>query len=167
MRSARVNAARRTLSASWITSTIKMATSLILQMCTNPGSLSEVWLGEWMASRKNRDEIVLATRYTSPFKLHEKGAIQANYGGTGIKSMRLSLEASLRNLQTSYIDLFYVHVWDFTTSIPGLMQGLNDLVVAGKVIYLGISDTPAWVVSKTNQYARDHGLRQFTVHQGM
>lgn len=95
---------------------------------------SEVWLGEWMASRKNRDEIVLATRYTSPFKLHEKGAIQANYGGNGMKSMRLSLEASLRNLQTSYIDLFYVHVWDFTTSIPELMQGLNDLVVAGKDI---------------------------------
>ncbi|KAL4872838.1 hypothetical protein BDV12DRAFT_210163 [Aspergillus spectabilis] len=128
---------------------------------------SEVWLGEWMASRKNRDQIVLATKYTAPYKLHEKGTIQANYIGTGTKSMRLSLENSLRNLQTSYIDLFYVHWWDFATSIPELMQSLNDLVVSGKVIYLGISDTPAWVVSVANQYARDHGLRQFTVYQGM
>lgn len=128
---------------------------------------SEVWLGEWMASRGNRDEIVLATKYTSGYKLHEKDKIQANYMGTGTKSMRISLEQSLRNLQTSYIDLFYVHVWDFATSIPELMHGLNDLVVSGKVIYLGISDTPAWVVSLANQYARDHGLRQFTVYQGM
>lgn len=47
-----------------------------------------------------------------------------------------------------------------------MMQSLNDLVVAGKVHYLGISDSPAWVVSKANQYARDHGLRQFVVYQG-
>ncbi|KAL4895872.1 sterigmatocystin biosynthesis dehydrogenase stcV [Aspergillus ambiguus] len=128
---------------------------------------SEVWVGEWMAARNNRDEIVLATKYTSPWKTHVKGAIQANFGGNGTKSMRLSVEDSLRKLQTSYIDLFYVHWWDFTTSIPEMMQSLNDLVVSGKVMYLGISDTPAWVVSKANQYARDHGLRQFTVYQGM
>lgn len=47
------------------------------------------------------------------------------------------------------------------------MHGLNDLVASGKVLYLGISDAPAWVVSKANQYARDHGLRQFVVYQGM
>lgn len=81
--------------------------------------------------------------------------------------MRISLEASLRKLQTTYIDLFYVHWWDYTVSIPELMHSLNDLVVSGKVLYLGISDTPAWVVAKANQYARDHGLRQFTVYQGM
>ena len=47
------------------------------------------------------------------------------------------------------------------------MHSLNDLVVAGKVLYLGISDAPAWVVGKANQYARDHGLRQFAVYQGV
>lgn len=47
------------------------------------------------------------------------------------------------------------------------MQSLNALVTSGKVLYLGISDTPAWVVSKANQYARDHGMRQFSVYQGM
>ncbi|KAI5308060.1 hypothetical protein KEM55_006678, partial [Ascosphaera atra] len=74
---------------------------------------------------------------------------------------------SLRNLQTTYVDLFYVHFWDYATSIPELMHSLNDLVAAGKVNYLGISDTPAWIVSKANQYARDHGLRPFVVYQGM
>lgn len=59
-----------------------------------------------------------------------------------------------------------MHWWDFSTSIPELMQSLNHLVQAGKILYLGASDMPAWVVSKANQYARDHGLRQFSVYQG-
>ncbi|QMW45827.1 hypothetical protein G4B11_009282 [Aspergillus flavus] len=127
---------------------------------------SEQWLGEWMARRQNRDQIVLATKYTNAMSSDAK-EIRANYVGTGTKSMRLSLERSLINLQTSYIDLFYVHYWDYTTSIPELMHALNDLVSSGKVNYLGISDAPAWVVTKANQYARDHGLRQFVVYQGM
>lgn len=73
------------------------------------------------------------------------------------------LEASLRKLRTDYIDVFYVHWWDHSTSIPELMQGLNDLVRSGKVLYLGISDTPAWVVAGANEYARAHGLAQFVV----
>ena len=80
--------------------------------------------------------------------------------------MLVSVNASLKKLQTDYIDLLYVHWWDFSSSIPELMQSLNNLVVQGKVLYLGISDTPAWVVSKANQYARDHGFRQFCVYQG-
>lgn len=128
---------------------------------------SEKWLGEWLTSRKNRDDIVLATKYSSPYRRHEKEKIQSNYGGNSLKSMRLSVDNSLKNLQTSYIDLLYLHWWDYATSIPELMHGLNDLVVSGKVLYLGISDTPAWVVAKANQYARDHGLRQFVVYQGL
>ncbi|KAE8324424.1 Norsolorinic acid reductase B [Aspergillus sergii] len=128
---------------------------------------SEMWLGEWMASRKNRDDIVLATKYAAGYRGHEKDRIQVNYGGTGTKSMRLSVDASLKKLQTSYIDLLYVHWWDYTVSIPELMHSLNDLAASGKVHYLGISDTPAWVVSKANQYARDHGIRQFVVYQGL
>jgi aryl-alcohol dehydrogenase-like predicted oxidoreductase len=128
---------------------------------------SETWLGEWMVSRKNRDQIILATKYTTPYKTYVGGMIQANYGGNGTKSMHLALEDSLKKLQTTYIDLFYVHWWDYTVSIPELMHSLNDLVASRKVLYLGISDTPAWVVVKANQYARDHGLRQFAVYQGM
>jgi aryl-alcohol dehydrogenase-like predicted oxidoreductase len=128
---------------------------------------SETWLGEWMAARKNRDEMVIATKYSSSYKRHEKDKIQSNYGGNSAKSMKVSVDQSLKKLQTTYIDLLYIHWWDYSTGIPELMQSLNDLVVSGKVIYLGVSDTPAWVVTKANQYARDHGLRQFVVYQGL
>ncbi|CCC11814.1 hypothetical protein SMACR_04796 [Sordaria macrospora] len=110
---------------------------------------------------------VIATKFTTNFRAgYGETEIMANFGGNGTKSMRTSVEASLRKLQTDYIDLLYVHWWDFTVSIPELMQSLNQLVTSGKVLYLGVSDTPAWVVSKANQYARDHGLRQFCVYQG-
>jgi aryl-alcohol dehydrogenase-like predicted oxidoreductase len=128
---------------------------------------SEQWLGEWLTSRNCRDEMVVATKFSSAYRKHEKEKIQSNFGGNGTKSRRISVENSLKQLQTSYIDLLYLHWWDYATTIPELMHSLNDLVVCGKVIYLGISDAPAWVVAKANQYARDHGLRQFSVYQGM
>ncbi|KAH8894091.1 norsolorinic acid reductase [Thozetella sp. PMI_491] len=128
---------------------------------------SEAWIGEWMKKRGNRDEMVIATKYTTNYKVGEgKNNVYANFGGNGSKSLHVSVEASLKRLQTDYIDLLYVHWWDCSTSIPELMQSLNHLITSGKVLYLGVSDTPAWVVSKANQYARDHGLRQFSVYQG-
>ncbi|KAL7794460.1 NADP-dependent oxidoreductase domain-containing protein [Trichoderma ceciliae] len=128
---------------------------------------SEEITGEWMKSRCNREEIILATKYTSAWQLHNQDTkIQSNYGGNNKKSLTVSIDASLRALQTSYIDLFYVHTWDFTTSIPELMHSLHNLIVAGKVLYLGISNTPAWVVAKANEYARQKGLTQFSVYQG-
>lgn len=127
---------------------------------------SEAWLGEWMEARGVRDEIVLATKYTSPYRVHNKSEIQANYVGNNAKSLKVSVEASLRKMKTDYIDLLYVHWWDFGTSIEEVMTSLNHLVTAGKVLYLGVSDTPAWIVSRANQYARDHGLRPFSVYQG-
>lgn len=129
------------------------------------GEESETWLGEWMTERKNRDEMIVATKFTTYYPVAPKG-IKANFQGNHAKSLRVSLEASLKKLQTDYIDLLYVHWWDFTTSLPELMQSLHHVVAAGKVIYLGISDTPAWIVSKANQYARDHALTQFSVYQG-
>ncbi|KAL2282487.1 hypothetical protein FJTKL_10576 [Diaporthe vaccinii] len=129
---------------------------------------SEMWIGEWMKKRGNRDEMVIATKYTTNFMAGPpgEGRIMANFTGNGTKSLHTSLKASLKKLNTDYIDLLYVHWWDFSASIPELMQSLDNLVVQGKVLYLGVSDTPAWVVSKANQYARDHGLRQFCVYQG-
>ncbi|KAJ8060629.1 hypothetical protein OCU04_010938 [Sclerotinia nivalis] len=128
---------------------------------------SEKWLGEWAEKRGIRDQLVIATKYTTAFRSgHGDKEILINTGGNGSKSLHLSVEASLKKLRTSYIDLLYVHWWDFTCSIPELMQSLNALVLSGKVLYLGISDTPAWIVSKCNQYARDHGFRQFSVFQG-
>ncbi|KAK5108918.1 hypothetical protein LTR62_007720 [Meristemomyces frigidus] len=147
---------------------------------------SETWIGEWMQTRNNRDEMVIATKFTlvvHPFQplcelktdfrgstgfraasTHEK--LRTNFQGNHTKSLRVSLEHSLKKLQTSYIDLLYVHWWDFTTSVPELMNSLHHLVASGKVLYLGISDTPAWQVVKCNEYARQHGLTQFCVYQG-
>ncbi|KAL6803135.1 NADP-dependent oxidoreductase domain-containing protein [Trichoderma sp. SZMC 28013] len=128
---------------------------------------SEEIIGEWMAARGNREEIIVATKYTSAWRLAEEDTkIQSNFGGNNKKSLAVSIETSLKRLQTSYIDLYYVHTWDFTTSIPELMHSLHNLVAAGKVLYLGISNTPAWVVAKANEYARQKGLTQFSVYQG-
>ncbi|KAJ6780667.1 hypothetical protein PWT90_01327 [Aphanocladium album] len=128
---------------------------------------SEIRLGEWMKKRGNRDEMVIATKYTTAFVPREGDAkIKINFNGCGTKSLQASVKASLQKLQTNYIDLLYVHWWDYNTSIPEMMQALNSLVVSGKVLYLGISDAPAWVASKANEYARNHGMRQFSVYQG-
>jgi aryl-alcohol dehydrogenase-like predicted oxidoreductase len=107
---------------------------------------SETWIGDWMRDRSNRDEMVIATKFTTAYRAHKgyEGMIQSNFAGNNAKGVRLSVEASLAKLGTGYIDLLWLHCWDYTTGIPELMHALNDLVVAGKVIYLGVSDTPAW-----------------------
>ena len=131
---------------------------------------SETWIGEWMEKRGVRDQMVIATKFTTGFTTYkgfEKGMIHNNYGGNSTKSLHISLEASLKKLKTSYIDVLYLHWWDYTASIEEVMLSLNDVVRSGKVLYLGVSDTPAWIVSKANQYARDHGLRPFVVYQGL
>ncbi|CAK4034383.1 Norsolorinic acid reductase A [Lecanosticta acicola] len=128
---------------------------------------SETWIGEWMKEKGNRDEMVIATKFTTGFRTqgaHEH--LKSNFQGNHSKSIKISVEHSLRKLQTTYIDLLWLHWWDFTTSVPELMNSLHSLVQAGKVLYLGISDTPAWIVVKCNDYARQHGLTQFSVYQG-
>ncbi|KAL8771619.1 MAG: hypothetical protein Q9209_003063 [Squamulea sp. 1 TL-2023] len=130
---------------------------------------SETWIGEWLASRPGlRDQMVVATKYGFGYETYKgfDGIIHANTTGNGTKSLNLSLDASLKKLQTHYIDIMFVHWWDFTTSIPELMHSLNTVCDQGKVLYLGISDTPAWVVTKANEYARGKGLRQFVVYEG-
>jgi aryl-alcohol dehydrogenase-like predicted oxidoreductase len=130
---------------------------------------SERWIGEWMENRGNRDQIVLATKYTTGFRGQhiDTERIQSNFVGNSVKSLQTSVKHSLKNLRTDYIDLLYVHWWDFTSGVEEVMHGLNVLVTAGKVLYLGVSDTPAWVVVKANDYARANGLRPFSVYQGL
>ena len=132
------------------------------------GEQSEKWIGEWLESRKNRESIVLATKFTTNYKVGQRDAfpIQSNFGGNTAKSLRVSVDASLKKLQTDYIDLLYVHWFDYTSTIEELCINLNHLVAAGKVLYLGVSDTPAWFVAQFNQYAKDHGLTPFSVYQG-
>jgi aryl-alcohol dehydrogenase-like predicted oxidoreductase len=89
-----------------------------------------------MAARKNREQIVIATKYTTSYP-NRAGPNPpkwfVNYQGQHAKSLKVSVEASLKKLQTDYIDLLYIHWWDFTTSIPEIMQSLNHLVAQGKV----------------------------------
>ena len=104
--------------------------------------------------------------------------------GNNTKSLHLSVEASLKKLRTSYIDILYLHWWDYTTPVEEIMNALHSLVAQGKVLYLvrlpscfrpchthscipqGISDTPAWIVSKANMYARMSGKTPFVIYQG-
>ncbi|KIJ64507.1 hypothetical protein HYDPIDRAFT_111839 [Hydnomerulius pinastri MD-312] len=128
---------------------------------------SEEFIGEWAEQRGIRDQLVIATKYSTVYvKADESIKQKIMYTGNSIKSMHLSVEASLKKLRTSYIDILYVHWWDFATCIEEVMNGLHTLVQQGKVLYLGISDTPAWVVAKANQYARDHGKSPFVIYQG-
>ena len=128
---------------------------------------SEIWIGEWMASRKLRDQIVIATKFTGDYKKYEVGGGKsANYCGNHKHSLHVSVRDSLRKLQTDWIDILYIHWWDYMSSIEEVMDSLHILVQQGKVLYLGVSDTPAWVVSAANYYATSHGKTPFSVYQG-
>ena len=92
--------------------------------------------------------------------------IHANYAGNSAKALKVSVDASLRKLRTHYIDILYVHWWDFRTSIREVMDNLHALVMAGKVLYLAVSDAPAWVVSAANEYALMANKTPFCMYQG-
>ncbi|WP_159585600.1 aldo/keto reductase [Chelativorans xinjiangense] len=107
---------------------------------------SERFIGEF--AREKRDSLVIATKYTLSSRPGDP-----NSGGNHRKSMVRSVEASLERLKTDYIDLLYLHVWDFTTPVEEILRAMDDLVSAGKVVYVGISDTPAWQVSRMQAIA--------------
>ncbi|MBE1537989.1 aryl-alcohol dehydrogenase-like predicted oxidoreductase [Actinomadura algeriensis] len=115
---------------------------------------SENVLGGLLAGR--RDRFVLATKYTV-----SRDRDDPNAGGNHRKNLVLSLEESLRRLRTDYVDLLWVHVWDRRTPIEETMRALDDVVRSGKVLYVGISDAPAWVVSRANTLAEWRGWTPF------
>jgi len=119
---------------------------------------SEQWIGDWMVKRGNRAEMVVATKYSTGAGI--------NNAGNQRKNMFQAIDASLKRLQTSYIDLYYVHWWDFLTPTDEILRGLDDLVRSGKVTYIGISDSPAWEVSRANAIADLRGWSQFIAYQG-
>ncbi|GJJ13530.1 hypothetical protein Clacol_007784 [Clathrus columnatus] len=125
--------------------------------------VSEEFLGEWMESWGNRDQIVIATKYTGNAKKAVDLPIKINYYGNHRKSLKTAVETSLKQLRTNYIDVYYVHIWAFDASIEEVMSSLHNLVVSGKVLYL---DTPAWMVSRANEWARSHGKTPFSIYQG-
>ena len=118
------------------------------------GGTSETFLGEFLAD--HRERIVLATKYTGATRRRD-----VNAAGNNRKSMMDAVHASLKRLRTDYIDLYWVHARDFHTPIEEVMRGLDDLVRQGKVLYVGISDTPAWEVSRANTLAELRGWSPF------
>jgi len=115
---------------------------------------SEKMLGEFLQG--HRQEMVIATKYTNaaPGK-------DANAGGNQRKNMMQSVEASLKRLNTDYIDLYWMHIWDQLTPVEEVMRGFDDLVRQGKVLYVGVSDAPAWWVAEANTLASLRGWTPF------
>lgn len=115
---------------------------------------SEQILADFIAS--DRDYFVLASKYS----LYDRRD-DVNASGNHRKNMIRSVEGSLKRLKTDYLDILWLHAWDFTTSAEEVMRGLDDLVRHGKVHYIGISDTPAWIVSNANAIADLRGWTSF------
>lgn len=122
---------------------------------------SEKLVGEFVAS--DRDAFVIATKYSLPDQLDQIQPITKI--GNARKNLRRSVEDSLKRLSTDHIDVLYLHIWDFTTPTDEIMRTLDDLVRSGKVLYLGISDTPAWIVSRAQTLAQLRGWTPFSVLQ--
>jgi aryl-alcohol dehydrogenase-like predicted oxidoreductase len=111
---------------------------------------SEEYVGDFVAS--DREHFVIATKYTLSTRRDDPNA-----GGNHRKNMVQALEASLRRLGTDYVDLLWLHMWDGLTPVEEVMRAFDDLVRAGKVLYVGFSDTPAWVVSRAHAIASVRG----------
>lgn len=115
---------------------------------------SEKFVGEFV--RAERNGFVLATKYTL---YNNRQDVDAH--GNHRKNLVHLLEGSLKRLQTDYVELLYLHAWDFTTPIEEMMRALDDLVRAGKVLYVGVSDTPAWIISQANTLTDWRGWTPF------
>ena len=117
------------------------------------GGRSEEMLGRFVAERGLRDRVVLATKFGF-------GAEAGNPhgGGNGRKHIYQALEGSLRRLNTDYVDLYWLHVWDAVTPAAEVLQTLGDLVRAGKIRYFGFSDMPAWFTAQAATLAQAHGV---------
>jgi aryl-alcohol dehydrogenase-like predicted oxidoreductase len=120
---------------------------------------SEKIIGDYLANH-DRDYFVLATKYTL-----KDNTTNPNASGNNRKNMMRSVEESLKRLKTDFIDVLYLHIWDDLTPIDEVLRGMDDLVRQGKVNYIAISDTPAWMVSKGNTLAELMGWSQFIALQ--
>jgi aryl-alcohol dehydrogenase-like predicted oxidoreductase len=126
--------------------------------CNYTDGESEEILGELIQAERER--LVVATKYTLTARRDDP-----NGGGNSRKNMVQTLEASLRRLRTDYVDLLWLHMWDGTTPVAEVVRALDDLVSSGKVLYVGISDTPAWVVSQAVTLADLRGWSRFVAVQ--
>lgn len=118
---------------------------------------SETYLGEFISSE--RENMVIASKYS----LTESESM--NQAGNSRKNMIQSIEGSLKRLNTDYIDLYYVHAWDFLVAPEELMRNLEYLLASGKILSIGISDAPAWITAKCNSISELRGWNQFAAYQ--
>ncbi|MFZ4815213.1 MAG: aldo/keto reductase [Phototrophicaceae bacterium] len=118
--------------------------------CNYTNGTSERFVGEFIHDQ--REQFVVATKFTLNTQ-----ANNINAGGNHRRNIMRSVEDSLNRLNTDYIDLYYLHVWDFTIRPEEALRALDDLVQQGKIMYAGISDTPAWIVSRMNTIAELRG----------
>ncbi|TGQ47835.1 MULTISPECIES: aldo/keto reductase [unclassified Mesorhizobium] len=124
------------------------------------GGTSETWLGEFVAERGLRDKAVIATKFTMNT---EPG--NPNAGGNGRKNIMRAVEASLNRLGTDYIDLYLLHVWDRLTPAEEVLRTLDDLVRAGKVRHVGLSDVPGWYAGRVQAIAELRGYEPVSALQ--
>ena len=115
---------------------------------------SETLLGEFLMG--DRDRAVLATKYTNAMP-----GTDPNAGGNQRKNMMRSVEASLKRLQTDYIDLYWLHIWDKITPLDEVMRAFDDLVRQGKILHAGVSDMAAWAVARASTLAELRGWTPF------
>jgi aryl-alcohol dehydrogenase-like predicted oxidoreductase len=117
-------------------------------------------VGEFV--KGHRSEVVIATKYTNASLDPKAPPRDPNAGGNGRKNMVQAVEASLKRLGTDYIDLYWMHIWDGgLTPVEEVMRGFEDLVRAGKILYAGVSDSPAWWVAQANMLAELRGWTKF------
>ena len=121
--------------------------------------MSEEIVGAFI-NQHDRDYWVVATKYS----LYDNQT-NPNASGNNRKNMMRSVEQSLKRLNTDFIDVLYLHIWDALTPMDEVLRGLDDLVRQGKVNYIAISDTPAWMVSKGQTMAELMGWSQFVALQ--
>jgi aryl-alcohol dehydrogenase-like predicted oxidoreductase len=115
---------------------------------------SETLLGEFLHG--HRQSVVLATKYSNSFP-----GTDPNAAGNHRKNMVQAVEASLKRLKTDYIDLYWLHIWDQITPVEEVMRAFDDLVRQGKVLYIGVSDAPAWWIAQANTLAQLRGWSSF------
>lgn len=121
---------------------------------------TETILGHYLQQAHDRDYWVVATKYS----LYDNQT-NPNASGNNRKNMMRSVEQSLRRLQTDYIDVLYLHIWDWLTPMDEVLRGLDDLVRQGKVTFIAISDTPAWLVAQGQTMAELMGWSRFVALQ--
>src|SRR5579884_1817986 len=106
-----------------------------------------------------RDRIVVATKVFNPM------GDDPNQRGLSRKHIHHAIDDSLRRLGMDYVDLYQIHRFDYTTPIAETMDALNDVVRAGKALYIGASSMYAWQFAKMQQTAKEHGWERFATMQ--